>query len=331
MNNKVSGTMVGTCLLLAACTSGADTSSPGTSAAAQPTSSPANDLPSLFGGPAEIAPGTYRVDLLGPPLQITVPDGFTITSDTSIENLEKLRSCQLPRHQVRVSRFVRLHRQRRRGWWPDRGRPGCARRRPEELGDQWASADRVGRLHRSRARRLASPRPGPRHLRRRRTLALGRHPTVRCLRRGRPSCGHRDVESWTSTESAVSSLSARITSCPRRSRRNWMPWSTRCNSVETPEAVATARLDARRPSARLTQYGGATVGVETGTVSRPGAGGAGTSVYFRTRTAARWNASPTSDQRRGVGGSGGGWSWRRPRSPVNCGATSSGHDGVNQA
>ena len=99
MNNKVSGTVVGTCLILAACTSGADATGSTTSAAAQasstsataPTTSssiPADGAPLLFDQNGEIAPGTYVVDALGPRLQITVPEGYFNFGGFAIEGPE---------------------------------------------------------------------------------------------------------------------------------------------------------------------------------------------------------------------------------------------------
>jgi hypothetical protein len=101
MNNKVSGTVVGTCLILAACTSGADATGPSTSAAAQPSSSLASaspttssmtpgGLPLLFDQSGSIEPGTYVVDGLGFPLQLTVtePDWVTREEAGAIEGPE---------------------------------------------------------------------------------------------------------------------------------------------------------------------------------------------------------------------------------------------------
>ena len=77
-----------------------------------------------------------------------------------------------------------------------------------------ASADRVGRLHRSRAHRVACLAGlDPVHLRRRRTLALGRHPASSGADGGKDRDRSTPCGSSTSTESAASSPSARLTSC----------------------------------------------------------------------------------------------------------------------
>lgn len=99
MTNRGTGLALGICLFgAAACTSGANSAEPPVSAAAQatstsvstsasePTASASADAsgssagtdepPPLFEGPREVEPGTYVVDLLGPRLQVTVPDGY---------------------------------------------------------------------------------------------------------------------------------------------------------------------------------------------------------------------------------------------------------------
>lgn len=70
---KGSGTVLGLCLLAAACSSTQDTASTPT-----PTTSAASSTgsPSLLDGPDVIEPGTYVVDRFGTPIEVTMPTGW---------------------------------------------------------------------------------------------------------------------------------------------------------------------------------------------------------------------------------------------------------------
>ncbi|MGS0686000.1 hypothetical protein ACVBEQ_12775 [Nakamurella sp. GG22] len=94
MNNKTSGAAVGICLFAAGCTSGAqgaDTSATVAGQPAAPTSavsssqSSTGGLPGLFDEAGEVTPGTYQVDLVGTPVQITVPAGWSRFEDFALE------------------------------------------------------------------------------------------------------------------------------------------------------------------------------------------------------------------------------------------------------
>ena len=83
MTNKGTGLVLGICLFGATACSSGNAAGPTTTAAADPsgasapaTTSSVSGLPPLFDGPADIEPGTYSVDVLGPALQVTVPAGY---------------------------------------------------------------------------------------------------------------------------------------------------------------------------------------------------------------------------------------------------------------
>lgn len=64
------------------------TSAPATpSVPSEPTSAPADDHPPLFAKAGPIAPGTYTVDRLGTPIEITVPAGWSTYSDFNIDGV----------------------------------------------------------------------------------------------------------------------------------------------------------------------------------------------------------------------------------------------------
>lgn len=106
MDNKRGGAILGICLFAAGCTSGTNDAGTASAVAGQPASgvsqsagsppsatapvSPTSgqnsttEIPALFAEAGEVAPGTYRTDLVGTPVEVTVPAGWTRYEDWSL-------------------------------------------------------------------------------------------------------------------------------------------------------------------------------------------------------------------------------------------------------